>query len=741
MVDDDTWPPEQLKNFTPLLLMYYQGNHNPKQVAAMTKLMQRGDNSIIASGQMDVTQYSAQGSHETLHRILDGHTVTEKIEEVLTPLENSHESCFILIEGAPGIGRTVLLKEIAYLWGIGHILQLFKIVLLISLRDPSIQKVKSIPDLLNYFCRGDPDAIKIVTTCSKYIFNNGGKDLVFLFDGFDELPDRLRTKGLIADILKRRVLPFCGLVVSSRPHVTEYLHKQATLKVDILGFTKRGRHHHIQKTLQGQAHKIEELTQYFKHHLTISGLCYIPFNLIVLIYLYKHGIPLPKNSTELYSYFICLTICRQLTKYGQHVQNKITQLKNLPDPYNRVVLQLAKLSLEALDSNKLIFNIDEINSACPDITVIPGAINGFGLLQAVQHFDLTGTTMTFSFVHYSIQEYLAAYHITSLPYHEELKIIEEKFWIDTYFNIFSIYTTLTKGQRSSFKHFLSGGDKSVGISDKFLNNQLQCFHLYHCFHEAGDFHTYKIIEQAEKFRKKRIYLRYAKLTANDVECIAVFLTSSFHKEWMIVDMFRCFICDHGIHIMYHRLSQFNDITINELWLSDNGLTTQSCSLISEITVKCRVKVLGIGYNDFIGEDWQLYSMLSDHTTMLEELYMIDTKLSSTAAVGLFKALKDNSKLQVLNIKNNAITNDVCDVITSTLCKNSCLVKLHMSGNPLTGEAAVKIVNAVKDNSTLAELTIPNFPKDVKKTIGSLQEVICQNRERKGCEVKLVIDYF
>ena len=183
-------------------------------------------------------------------------------------------------------------------------------------------------------------------------------------------------------------------------------------------------------------------------------------------------------------------------------------MENLPDPYNRVVLQLAKLSL-ALDSNKLIFSLDEINTctACPDIITMPGAINGFSLLQAVQCFDLTGTTMTFSFVHYSIQEYLAAYHITNLSYHEELKLIEEKFWSDAYCNVYSMYITLTKGQRSSFKHFLSGGDKSVGICDKFLNNQLQCFHLYHFFHQAaaGDVHTYKTIEQAEKFRRKRIY--------------------------------------------------------------------------------------------------------------------------------------------------------------------------------------------------------------------------------------------
>ena len=66
------------------------------------------------------------------------------------------------------------------------VLQMFKIVLLISLRGPTFQKAKSIPDLLNYFCKGDPDAIKIVTACSKYIFNNAGKDLVFLFDGLDK---------------------------------------------------------------------------------------------------------------------------------------------------------------------------------------------------------------------------------------------------------------------------------------------------------------------------------------------------------------------------------------------------------------------------------------------------------------------------------------------------------------------------------------------------------------------------
>ena len=39
----------------------------------------------------------------------------------------------------------------------------------------------------------------------------------------------------------------------------------------------------------------------------------------------------------------------------------------------------------------------------------------------------------------------------------------------------------------------------------------------------------------------------------------------------------------------------------------------------------------------IGEDERLYSIISDPSSMLEELYMYSTKLSSSAAIKLFTA--------------------------------------------------------------------------------------------------------
>ena len=370
-----------------------------------------------------------------------------------------------------------------------------------------IQQAKSIDDLLHLYCKGDKRASDIVSACSDQLLDNGGKDITLLLDGFDELPEELQKNSLIVDILKCQVLPQCGLVLSSRPHASKKFHGETTLIVEILGFTEENRRHCIEQAFQGKPQKIKELMQYLDDHYTINSLCFVPFNMIVLLFLYEQGRSLPKNSTDMYNHFICLTICRYLSKSGYHLTNTITDLTNLPEPCNKIIEQLSILSLQALDKNKLIFTFHEIKAVCPDIEDIPGAINGFGLLQAVQHIGLTGKTLTFNFIHFSIQEYLAAYCITKLPPLKELQIFEDKFLLDNYLNTFSFYLALTKGQQPSFKNFISDGNNKINISQSFLNNQSFCFHLYHCFYEAGDENLCKSIAKAKIFDNKK-YIKY-----------------------------------------------------------------------------------------------------------------------------------------------------------------------------------------------------------------------------------------
>ena len=726
MADEETWPPEKPTSFTPLLLIHYKGSRTPQQVTAMAKLMYSGK---IAS----VTDEQCADSLDNTNTS----RVTKQIKEIL---ESSKENAFILIEGAPGIGKSVLLKEISYRWAKQELLQKFELVLLVCLRDPYLQQINTVDDLLQLFCAGDKNATQIVSASAQYLFANGGKTLTLLLDGYDEYPEHLRESSLISKILKRQILPLCGLIVSSRPHASEHLRNQATIKVDILGFTETEREHYVTQALPDQPHKIEELTQYLHQQPSIDSICFIPFNMVILLYLYKLGISLPKNSTELYHHFICFAICRHLSKFGKPLTHNITDLANLPEPYNGMIKQLSRLSLEALNSNKLIFTYDEIIAACPDIAIVPGAINGFGLLQAIQHFGLHTKMITLNFIHFTIQEFLAAHYISHLPPNKELEVIKANFWNNMHFNVFSMYVSLTKGQRSSFKQFLSGGNEAITIADKFLNDQLKCLRLYHCFNEADDHTLCNTIEQAEVFNDKVINLEDTTLTASDMDCISLFLTSSFNKKWVEINMSFCYIQDKGLNILYRGLCHSKDITVNTLLLMYNGLTAQSSSLISELTVKCKVKLLVIAGNDTIGEDQQFYHMLTHPDNVLEGLFVWNIKLSSRAAIEIFTVIKDNSKLKMLRIGDNAITDDACDTITTALEKNGCLVALGMYGNPLSDKAIINIVQCLQANNTLELLGLPKCSHSIQKNVRCLQEVINKKRETRGCQVKLAIKF-
>ena len=151
-----------------------------------------------------------------------------------------------------------------------------------------------------------------------------------------------------------------------------------------------------------------------------------------------------------------------------------------------------------------------MKAVCPQIDEIPGAINCFGLLQAVQYPGIMKMTTMLSFIHFSLQEFLAAYHVSCLPYHKELSVLKEKFMSDVHANMFSIYVGITKGMRAAFKEYLRCDtfeeseqlvfelprseplgtsrelESGVAISNDFFQDKHKCLRLFKCFHEAGD---------------------------------------------------------------------------------------------------------------------------------------------------------------------------------------------------------------------------------------------------------------
>ena len=738
-VAKDTWPPDQPTEFTPLVLLHCEDEQSITQVTTITKALHRGAISdvVSATSSEPIAKHPGLCSHDELREALKASKATTDISEILAPLEVSDKAQTILIEGAPGIGKTILLKHIAYSWAEQGMLQKYNLVLLVHLRDPTVQKMSTPEQLFQYFCKPfGSNAAKIAITCSEYFLENNGKSLLLLLDGYDEMPEELRGNSLIADILNRQVLPDCGLVVSSRPHASLLLRKQASLRVDILGFSEEQRKHYIEHSLNDQS-QIKQLNTYLDQHNIISSLCYLPFNILLLLFLYKQGF-LPINVTELYSIFICLTIRRNLTKYGITAKQAITDINNLPEPYGKFIQQLSKLSLQALNKNQLIFTLNELKQFCPQVESIPGALNAFGLLQAIEHVSIFQTTTTFNFLHLSLQEFLAANYITTLTPDEELSILEEYFWRGSHSNMFTIYITVTKGQRSSFRKFLSGGDDTIAIHSKFLKDELKSIHLYRCFNEAsGDDRVCRTIER--KFSNGIVNFTGTTLSTNAIENIAIFLTCSNIKQWKKLDLWACHIRDAGLRILL-RILHSSTITIEDLWLSNNDLSSSSDGCLSDIVINCRVRVLMISYNKTIGQTEEFFPTILSSPS-LETLYIHDINLSSRAAIMIFTALKEKTKLKKLLMGDNDVTDDACDVIAETLQVNSTLEELYIHGNKISKEALQLILNSLRHNNTLTELLVPsNYSEGDNKQILALRDIVNDERKRRGCQAKLNVKF-
>ena len=734
----DTWPPEQPKEYTPLVLLHHEEEQSMKDVTTITEALHRGaiGEVITATSSEPIAKRPRLRSNDKLGEALKASKATTDISEILAPLEVSDKVQTILIEGAPGIGKTILLKHIAYNWAENAMLQKSELLLLVYLRDPTVQKMSSLKQLFQYFCCKHNIEGDDVALCIKHFSSNQGKTLTLLLDGYDEMPEELRGNSLIADILNHQVLPYCGLVVSSRPHASVLLRKQATLRVDILGFTEEQRKHYIEHSLKDQS-QIKQLTTYLDQHNIISSLCYLPFNLLLLLFLYKQGFPLPNSATELYNIFICLTIQRNLSKYGITAKQAIKDINNLPEPYGKFIQQLSKLSLQALNNNQLIFTLDEIKRFCPQVESIPGALNAFGLLQAIEHVSIFQTTTTFNFLHSSLQEFLAAKYITTLTPDEELSILEEYFWRGSHSNMFTIYITLTKGQRSSFRKFLSGGDDTIAIHSKFLEEKLKSIHLYRCFNEAsGNDRVCRTIER--KFSNGIIYLPDT-LSTNDVVNIGTLLSCSNIKEWKTLELDFCHIRDAGARIL-HRILKSSTITIEELYLSINDLSSSSDGCLADIVINCGVKLLYISYNKTIGQTEEFFPTILSSPS-LEILHIEDINLSSRAAIMIFTLLKEEkTKLKVLYMAENDVTDVACDVIAETLQVNSTLEYLNIHGNKISKEALQLILNSLRHNNTLTYLRLPEeHSEDDKKQILALGDIVNEERKRRGCQAKLNVE--
>ena len=183
--EEDEWPPNQPKTIVNVALIHHEGELTQQEL-------------------IDMSLYHKEGISA-----VDKLRVTKNIIDIFSSICKS-----ILIEGAPGIGKTVLTKEISYYWATNKILIGMKLFLLV-IRHPKLHSVNSVSGLIHYL-NNDYLSDSEVEGAADELRRSKGSNIVFVLDGYDECPPNSPLKEFINNLIRGVCLPNCIVVVTSR---------------------------------------------------------------------------------------------------------------------------------------------------------------------------------------------------------------------------------------------------------------------------------------------------------------------------------------------------------------------------------------------------------------------------------------------------------------------------------------------------------------------------------------------
>ena len=314
-------------------------------------------------------------------------------------VDNDH--LYVIIDGPPGIGKTTLCRNLCNMWAEDKVKN-YHLFLYLLLRDEKVQLAESLKDLCE--CVYKSSKVEAVV---KWFIDKEGQNLLFIFDGWDELGQTVKQKSFVSEIIKRKVLAKSSVIVTSRRYASSSLPKTDIIvkHIEVLGFKMSEIENCIKETLSEDPIQAENLTKELQIRQDVQSLCYIPYvcSLVIFVYQKLEGV-LPDTLTELYEKFVIYTIQREFKR----TDREPTQISKIKDSYIashlgfQEICHFAYINL-AEETPKMTFSTEEVQK---HLNIQNGDF--FGLITMFTLYD----DHVYQFLHLTIQEFLAAWWIS-----------------------------------------------------------------------------------------------------------------------------------------------------------------------------------------------------------------------------------------------------------------------------------------------------------------------------------------
>jgi len=626
----------------------------------------------------DITKQEAdEFTKATIHGNIDDIRKSKRATNIgqIAQLPDGSQPKCILVEGAPGVGKSTLAWKICRKWGKGKLLEQYQLVVLLRLRDKSVRDAVNISDLFQYH----DDEIQPLAV--KEIRRTGGKGVLILFEGYDELPEELRTQSSIfLDVITGKKLPEATVLITSRPWASEFLHwtckTYISQHIEVLGFTKANIESYLEgATADDDPSLLAGLKKYISCYPHINSLMYIPLNAAIVVEIYRNSrnndTLVPKTMTEMYTSLIRSLLLRYLLDHPVHGKKRwrIHTFSDLPQDVGQQLCELGKMAHKGiLDRQQMIF-FD-----------LPEDFETLGLVQcAPELYADEGEAVSYNFLHLTVQEYLAAFHLSQQPVEEQ---------IEHFMNYSEGQNEQVKGHFHMVLTFLSGIRKFSEYPSEVLNTL--------CARKAKDasaraikvvnFDTLHWLFEAQNNDVTMKVLGPVRVELNKPNVVT-------YKP--VVTLFELDYC-----------VKHSTCTWETLNLCDTNLDSESCaSLANLIEHMPHLKNLYLPFNPNIGHTGAVpvITELKAHNAALELLVLESTAIGLEDCRALGQLLSSSTTLTWLDIAGNNFCPEAIELIINGLSHNTTLKGLNLAGSQFSLQNSKSLASVLKTNDTLVEL--------------------------------------
>ena len=354
----------------------------------------------------------------TPQRDIDTILKTKETIIVMEDILKNIDTNLVLVEGAPGIGKSTLAWELCQQWSKLESLKHFSLVLLLRLREKGVQVATAISDLLHHH---DKELCRCV---GEEVERREGEGLLLVFDGFDEFPAELRKKSLVAEVIRGFYLPKATVLVTSRPSATAELlsvcQAHVGKHIEVVGFSNKQIQEYAESIFGSGSELLASFQTYLSVNPVVRGMMCNPLNCGMVVEVYRNSYqsnrPIPHTQTQLYTELSLCLLSRHLSAAGDPLARRLPdRLEDIPhdsDLYQQLV-RLGRLAFEGRVRKEVIFK------------ELPEGCSALDLLDTCSELYEQRVKVTYNFLHLALQEYLGAFYISQLPASEQRKIFME----------------------------------------------------------------------------------------------------------------------------------------------------------------------------------------------------------------------------------------------------------------------------------------------------------------------------